>query len=51
LLALNLLAFLLHTIAQIADELYQQVRRALGKRRTFFNDIEALMRYLLFSDW
>lgn len=35
LLTLNLLAFLLHTIAQIADEVYQQVRRALGARRTF----------------
>ncbi|MBK7920033.1 MAG: hypothetical protein IPJ94_28015 [Chloroflexi bacterium] len=51
LLTLNLLAFLLHTIAQIADEVYQQVRRALGARRTFFNDTEALMRYLIFSDW
>ncbi len=30
--------FSLHTIAQIADEVYQQVRRALGARRTFFND-------------
>ncbi len=30
LLTLNLLAFLLHTIAQVADELYQQIRRALG---------------------
>jgi hypothetical protein len=51
LLTLNLLAFLLHTIAQVADEVYQQVRQALGKRRTFFNDVEALMRYLIFSDW
>jgi hypothetical protein len=51
LLTLNLLAFLLHTIAQVADELYQQIRRALGPRRTFFEDIRALMRYLIFSDW
>jgi hypothetical protein len=51
LLTLNLLAFLLHTIAQIADVVYQQVRRALGARRTFFNDAEALMRYLTFPDW
>jgi len=51
LLTLNLLAFLLHTIAQVADLVYQQVRRALGTRRTFFNDVEALMRYLVFSDW
>jgi hypothetical protein len=51
LLTLNLLAFLLHTIAQVADEVYQQVRQALGKRRTFFNDVEALLRYLIFPDW
>jgi hypothetical protein len=51
LLTLNLLAFLLHTIAQVADLIYQQVRRALGARRTFFNDVEALLRYLIFSDW
>jgi hypothetical protein len=51
LLTLNLLAFLQHTIAQVADEVYQQVRRALGARRTFFNDAEALMRYLIFPDW
>lgn len=51
LLTLNILAFLLHTIAQIADEAYQQIRQALGARRTFFNDIRALMRYLIFADW
>lgn len=51
LLTLNLLAVLIHTIAQIADLIYQQIRRALGARRTFFNDVEALMRYLIFSDW
>lgn len=51
LLTLNLLAFLLHTIAQVADEVYQQIRRALGPRRTFFNDVRALMRYLIFPDW
>ena len=51
LLTLNLLAFLLHTIAQVGDEVYQQIRRTLGTRRTFFNDVAALMRYLIFSDW
>lgn len=51
LLTLNLLAFLLHTIAQVADEVYQQIRQTLGTRRAFFNDIRALMRYLIFSDW
>ena len=51
LLTLNLLAFLLHTIAHVTDKVYQQVRQALGPRRTFFNDTEALMRYMVFPDW
>jgi hypothetical protein len=51
LLTLNLLAFLIHTIAQVADLIYQKIRRALGARHTFFNDVEALMRYLIFPDW
>jgi hypothetical protein len=51
LLTLNLLAFLLHTISQLVDASYRQIRAALGARRTFFNDIRALMRYLTFPDW
>ena len=51
LLTLNLYAFLLHTIAQLADATYRLIRRALGKRRTFFEDVRALMRYLLFDSW
>lgn len=51
LLTLNLFAFLLHTIAQLADLTYQQVRHALGKRLAFFEDVRALMRYLLFDNW
>ena len=51
LLTLNLLAFLLHTIAHVTDIVYQKVRKALGSRRAFFNDTEALMRYMVFPDW
>lgn len=51
LLTLNLLSFLLHTIAQLADLTYQRIRHALGKRRTFFEDCRALMRYLVFESW
>ena len=51
LLTLNLLAFLFHTIFDLLDEKYQQVRAALSTRRTFFNDIRALTRYLLFKSW
>lgn len=51
LLTLNLLAFLLHTIAHLTDTRYLQIRQALGARRTFFNDVRALMRYLIFPSW
>jgi hypothetical protein len=51
LLALNLLAFLFHTVLEMVDDKYQLVREALAARRTFFNDIRALLRYLLFNSW
>jgi hypothetical protein len=51
LLTLNLLAFLFHTIFGLVDDKYQQLRAALSARRTFFNDIRTLTRYLLFKSW
>lgn len=51
LLTLNLLAFLLHTVSDLADTTYQLIRKKLGRRDTFFNDLRALMRYMLFDSW
>lgn len=51
LLSLNLLAFLLHTILDLVDEQYRTIRQALGRRRTFFQDLEALLRYFTFESW
>jgi hypothetical protein len=51
LITLNLLAFLLHTVQEITNPVYQSLRQALGARKTFFNDLRALTRYLLFDDW
>ena len=51
LLSLNLLAFLFHTVLDLVDERYQAIRAELGKRSTFFQDVEALLRYLPFSTW
>jgi hypothetical protein len=51
LVTLNLLAFLFHTLFSMFDETYQAVRKELGARRTFFNDIRALTRYLIFDSW
>jgi hypothetical protein len=51
LLTLNILAFLVHTVQDITQRLYHELRQALGRRDTFFNDIQALARYLLFESW
>jgi len=51
LLSLNLLAFLFHTVLDLVDERYQAIRRTLGTRRTFFQDLETLLRYVPFADW
>jgi hypothetical protein len=49
--SLNLLAFLLHTIQELSEPAYQRLRRALGKRKTFFDDLRALTRYMIFETW
>ena len=51
LVTLNLLAFLIHTIQELIEPAYQRLRRALGKRKTFFNDLRALTRYMIFETW
>jgi len=48
---LNLLAFLSHTLLDLTDEYYKEVRERLGSRQRFFNDIRALTQYLFFSGW
>ena len=51
LFTLNLLAFFLHTFLLLVDTRYKAVREELVARRTFFDDIRALMRYQLFDSW
>jgi hypothetical protein len=51
LLMLILLAFLFHTVLQLCDQTYQCVRAKLATRKTFFDDIRALTRYLFFQSW
>jgi len=48
---LNLLAFLLHTLLDLLDEQYQMLRQHLVVRKDFFNDLRALLRYMLFDNW
>jgi hypothetical protein len=51
LLTLNLLAFLFHTVLDLVDAKYRLLRQQLATRRTFFNDILTLTRYLYFDSW
>lgn len=48
---LNMLAFLMHTIQELIEPAYLRLRRALGARKTFFNDLRALTRYMVFDSW
>ena len=51
LLTLNLLAFLFHTVLQLVDKRYQEVRRQRGTRKGLFQDLLCLTKYLLFESW
>lgn len=48
---LNLLSFLFHNVLELVNELYQKAREKLEKRKTFFKDIRALVKYEGFEDW
>lgn len=49
--SLNVLAFLTHTAQHLLDKAYRLLRDTLAVRRTFFNDLKALMRYMIFDSW
>ncbi len=51
LLTFNLLAFLFHTVLEITDKKYKRIRDGLPTRKTFFDDIRALTRYIYFDCW
>lgn len=51
LLSLNLLAFLFHTVLAWCDTKYALIRRVLARRQTFFDDLRALTRYMVFENW
>ena len=48
---LILLAFLFHTILEHFDQCYRLLRATLPTRKTFFDDIRALTRYICFDNW
>ncbi len=50
-LTLNLLAFLLHTTLELVDEKYRHIRTQAHSRKSFFNDVRTLTKFLCFYDW
>jgi hypothetical protein len=51
LLRLNLLAFLFHPVMQGCDDKEALLRQTLGRRQTFFDDIRAFTRSMVFEHW
>ncbi len=51
LLSLNWLAFLFHSVLDLANSTYKKVRELLVSRRRFFNDIRTLLKYFCFASW
>jgi Transposase DDE domain len=51
LLSLNILAFLFHTVLELADLRCALLRKTLPRRDTFFQHIAALTQYLCFASW
>src|SRR5208337_5549304 len=51
LVVLNLLAFAMHTLCEIVDDLWRLARQKLGSRNQFFNTIAAVTAFLLFPSW
>jgi len=49
--SLTLLAFLVHTAQHLLNKTYRLLRETLVVRRTFFNDLKALTRYMVFDSW
>jgi hypothetical protein len=48
---LNILSFLFHTVLDLLDQKYRVLRAHLPTRKTFFEDLRALTRYMYFDSW
>lgn len=48
---LNILSLLFHTLLELLDDKYRLLRAHLPTRKTFFDDLRALTRYLCFDSW
>ncbi len=48
---LNILSLLFHTLLELLDQKYKLLRAHLPTRKTFFDDLRALTRYMYFDSW
>jgi hypothetical protein len=48
---MNMLALLTHTFLAYCDDAYRLIRAKLPTRKTFFDDVRALLRYICFPSW
>ena len=48
---LNILSLLFHTLLELLDQKYKRLRSHLPTRKTFFDDLRALTRYMYFDSW
>jgi hypothetical protein len=48
---MNILAFLFHTILSFMDNSYRLLREMLGPRKTFFDDLRAMLKYHVYKSW
>ena len=48
---MNLLAFAMHTVADLVDTAWKAARAAVGTRKRFFEDLRAITTYLVFATW
>jgi hypothetical protein len=48
---MNLIAFAIHTVADLVDDPWKAARAAIGSRKRFFEDLRAITTYLVFGGW
>ena len=48
---LNILSLLFHPLLELRDQKYKLLRSHLPTRKTFFDDLRALTRYMYFNSW
>lgn len=48
---MNLLAFAMHTVADLVDAAWKMASAAVGTRKRFFEALRAITTYLVFPTW